>query len=66
MIYRLSFTGVNITTNCLKTFLMVISPKNKIRLPKFIEIDDHKVTFVTDFKLLGIDDRLLREMEFQE
>jgi len=47
---------------------MVISPKNKIRLPKFIEIDDHKVTFVTDFKLLGItiDDRLLREMGFQE
>jgi len=39
---------------------MVISPKNKIRLPNFIEIDDHKVTFVTDFKLLGItiDDRL--------
>ena len=39
---------------------MVISPKNKIRLPKFIEIDDHKVTFVTDFTLLGItiDDRL--------
>jgi len=46
--------------NWLKTFLMVISSKNKIRLPKFIEIDDHKVTFVTDFKLLGItiDDRL--------
>jgi len=38
---------------------MVLS-KNKIRLPKFIEIDDHKVKFVIDFKLLGItiDDRL--------
>ncbi len=46
--------------NWLRTFLMVISPKNKIRLPKFIEIDDYKVTFVTDLKLLGItiDDRL--------
>jgi len=30
--------------NTVKTFLMVISPKNKIRLPKFIEIDDHKVS----------------------
>jgi len=30
--------------NTVKTFLMVISPKNKIRLQKFIEIDDHKVS----------------------
>ena len=62
MICRLSFTGFNITDLMLigSKLFWWFSPKNKIRLPKFLEIDDHKVTFVTDFKLLGItiDDRL--------
>jgi hypothetical protein len=51
---------IRLDINWTKTHFMVVSSNNKILLPDFIKIENHDITLVYEFELLGfnVDNKL--------